>query len=122
MKERLLIDKQKSKIHQVSLLLNRFSHEIVFQPLGKLIATLETELIANLETNLAETYKEFKSLETEVLKLEDSQLEEDSLELKKEVLELIRDKTKEKERRGRGRPLLKPEEAKQLTKERDEKA
>ena len=58
----------------MSLLLNRFRHEIDFQPLGKLIAAVETNLNANLETGLAETYKELKCLETEVeqLKLEDS--------------------------------------------------
>ena len=131
--ERLKIDKQKSKIYQVNRLLNRdrFRHEIDFQPLSKLIATLETELIATLETGLAETYKEFKSLETEVEQLEDSQLEEDSLELKAYVLELITAKTeiqarseeeKKSEKKGRGRPLLDREGAEKLTKERDEKA
>jgi hypothetical protein len=126
--ERLLIDKQKSTLYQVSLLLNRFRHEIDFQPLSKLIANLETNLNANLETGLAETYKEFQKLKTEVEQLEDSQLEKDSLKLKREVLEYIWAKTpiqarseEEKKNEPRGRPLFTLDDAKKETESNEKK-
>ena len=113
--DRLLIDKQKSTIHQVSLLLNRFRHEIDFQPLGKLIAAVETDL--------AKTAEEFFNLETEVEKLGDS------FALKAKVLKLIRAKTKiqarseeEKKSERRGRPLIDLEKAEQLTNKKKKEA
>ncbi len=102
--DRLLIDKQKSTIHQVSEYLNKNSLEVDFNPLTELIAALDTD-------DLAKTAKEFENLETAVEGLEDS------LALKAKVLKLIRDKTKiqvrseeEMKPAGRGRPPLSLEE------------
>ena len=113
--ERLLIDKQKSTLYQVSLLLNRFRYEIDFQPLGKLIAAVDTDL--------AKTAEEFFNLETEVEKLGDS------FALKAKVLKLIRAKTKiqarseeEKKSERRGRPLIDLKDAEQLTNKKKKEA
>ncbi len=98
--ERLDIEKQKSTIFQVSLLLIGSEHVADLQPLK--------ELIPAVLTDLADTAEEFFNLETEVEQLEDSALKE-------EVLERIRAKTpiqarseeeKKGERRKRGRPFL----------------
>jgi len=57
--DRLLIDKQKSTIHQVSLLLNIYKHEIDIQQHLR-------NVIAAVDTDLAKTAEEFQNLETAV--------------------------------------------------------
>jgi hypothetical protein len=114
MVERLLIDKQKSTIHRISLLWKEFKPEIEFQPLR--------EVSAERKNDLAKTDKEFQKLKTVVAQ------QKNSLTLKREILEFIWAKTpiqarseEEKKNEPRGRPLFTLDDAKKQTKDNEEK-
>lgn len=78
--DRLHTEKQKTTIHQINLLLEKYKHEVDFQPLKELIGPHAEEV--------SKTYKEFMTLETEVDILDVRML------LRDKVLELLRSRTK----------------------------